>query len=235
MTKQSLLQPAYLLHRRSYSDSSLLVECFTPAGGRFPALAKGVKGKRGSRSASILQPFTPLLVAWSGKGEVKTLVNFEPAAAPLVLQGNRLYCGFYLNELLMRLLGRNDPHESLFARYAHTLETLSQGFSMEVSLRHFEVDMLEQLGYGLVLDREIETGAQLNPNSEYNYVIDRGPVLAEPGITGAIRGSTLLAMLQRELLEPRALREARALTRLVLARYLGERPLKSRELFREVR
>lgn len=114
------LEPAFLLHRRSYSNSSLLVECLTLHHGRFPAIAKGVIGGRGT-GAALLQPFVPLKLNWSGRGEVKTITGFEQSGKNMELQGRTLYCGFYLNELLMRLLQRNDPYEELFGYYTEAL------------------------------------------------------------------------------------------------------------------
>jgi len=231
LVSRNTLLPAFVLHRRAYSNHSLLVEFFTPGEGRFPAIAKGVKKARGHGSG-LLQPFVPVLIRCAGRGEVKSLIGLEPAPGPAVpLQGKALYCGFYLNELLMRLLQRDDPHEPLFEVYAHTLARLSSGGQLEHTLRRFEIRLLEELGFGLVLDREAETGAPLEPNRLYHYRIEHGPTPAEDGV---LRGSTLLALHQRRSLDNQGVRQARELTRRVLAHYLGERPLKSRELFRSL-
>ncbi len=229
MTSRNTLLPAFVLHRRAYSNHSLLVEFFTPLEGRFPAIAKGVKKARGHGSG-LLQPFVPVLIRCAGRGEVKSLIDLEPAPGSAVpLQGKALYCGFYLNELLMRLLQRDDPHEPLFEVYARTLAKLSIGGELAHTLRAFEIRLLEELGFGLVLDREAETGAPLEPNRLYHYRIEHGPMPAEDG---SLRGSTLLALHQRRSLDKQGIRQARELTRRVLAHYLGDRPLKSRELFR---
>ncbi len=230
---QRTLCPAYLLHRRAYSNHSLLVECFTPDAGRFPAVARGVKvGKRGK--AGLLQPFSPLLIRWSGRGEVKNLNGFEAAGPPLMLAGKRLYCGFYLNELLMRLLQRSDPHPSLFSRYAVTLSRLATEHPLEPTLRQFEFQLLDELGYRLVLDRNVDDDSPLIAEHRYQYTLDRGPVPGHEGDPCLIRGSTLLALHEERVLDPGQLAEARQLSRYVLAYYLGDRPLKSRELFRDI-
>lgn len=207
------------------------MECFTPGQGRFPAIAKGVKGGSGRRGGTLLQPFMPLLIRWSGRGEVKTLGHFE-TVAPVMLLGRELYCGFYLNELLMRLLQRNDPHEQLFGIYAETLQQLARREPLEPLLRRFEVRLLEQLGYGLVLDRDVENESPIEPEGRYHYQVERGPLPARPGDSWVIRGSTLLGLNADRTLEHSELREALKLTRYVLRYYLGDRPLRSRELFR---
>jgi DNA repair protein RecO (recombination protein O) len=231
VASRDTLLPAFVLHRRAYSNHSLLIEFFTPAEGRFPAIAKGIKKARGHGS-SLLQPFTPVLIRCSGRGEVKSLIDLEPApAAAVPLRGRALYCGFYLNELLMRLLQRDDPHERLFEVYAHTLGQLSEGERLEHTLRRFEIRLLEELGFGLVLDREAETGAPLEPDRLYHYSIEQGPM---PAQDGSLRGSTLLALNRGQALDKQGDRQARGLTRRVLTHYLGDRPLKSRELFRSL-
>lgn len=226
------LHPAYILHRRPYSNSSLLIECFTLSHGRFPAVAKGVNRGR-STIAGLLQPFHPLLIRWSGRGEVKSLHAQEAVAPPQELQGRLLYCGFYLNELLLRLLPREDPHEALFGSYGSTLTRLAQGDAVEPLLRCFEVELLAQLGFGLVLDRDAVDGAPLNPLQRYHYVIDQGPLPCDSADPAGLSGATLIGLEKGMFSDRVALTEARTLTRYVLRHYLGSRPLKSRELFRQ--
>lgn len=224
---------AFLLHRRDYSNSSLLVECFTRDEGRFPAIAKGVKG-RGKGAAGMLQPFTPLQIQWQGRGEVKTLTRYEQAAPALRLEGKALYCGFYINELVMRLLQRNDPHEQLFIHYERLLDRLSQQGIDEAQLRYFELDMLNELGYGIDLDQAREAGQSIAGEGRYQFLPEQGLVPSLAADDLAISGSTLQALQHRTLSTPRELRESRALLRTILSCYLGEKPLKSRELFRHV-
>jgi DNA repair protein RecO (recombination protein O) len=224
------LQPAFLLHRRPYSNNSLLLECFVAGAGRFPAIARGVSARKGQGRA-LLQPFTPLLIRWSGRGEVRSLNQYEASGRSYPLQGRALYCGFYLNELLMRLLQRSDPHERLFALYADTLAQLAVGDSLEPLLRRFELSLLQELGYGMILDRDIETDTPIQPERHYHYRLEQGPAPADDGDKSVVTGATLLALGSGAPLSPTGIREARLLLRRVLARYLGDKPLKSRELF----
>ncbi len=228
------LYPAYLLHRKPYSNSSLLVECLTPIHGRFPVIAKGVRSSRRSGTA-LLQPFVPLLIGLSGRGEVKTLTSFEPQVQALAMEGRTLYCGFYLNELLMRLLGRYDPNERVFYLYGDTLRRIGSTDNLEIALRRFEIGLLDELGYGLLFDQEAATGAPIDPDGRYHYELERGPIVARRKSSPVIRGSTLLALHEGAILDRIAQGEARELIRRALAHYLGGRPLKSRELFHSLR
>lgn len=225
------LQQAFVLHRRDFSDTSLLIEVFTAAHGRLPLLAKGAKRPRAA-GAALLQPFTPVLLAWSGRGEVRTLVRVEPAGRPIALQGDGLYCGFYVNELLMRLLGRQDPHEVLFVFYRAVLEDLAVGPGLDAPLRRFELRLLAELGYQPVLDREANGRLPVRSDRVYCYRDEQGlvPVVAS-GADGAISGETLLRLAAGEALVGAQIREARSLTRRLLAPHLGDRPLQSRDLF----
>jgi DNA repair protein RecO (recombination protein O) len=222
---------AYLLHRTPYSNSSLLVECFTREHGRFPAIAKGVKGNK-KHAQVLLQPFNPILIKFSGKGEVKTLSGYEQEADAPILKGKNIYCGFYLNEIMMRILARNDPHADLFTYYENALRELSATTDIEPALRSFEVALLNELGYGLLLEEDVETGEQIKHESFYTYELERGPrEIANPD-SNAINGSTLYALAGNIPYNDREKSQARRLMRRVLAHYLGDRPLKSRELFK---
>lgn len=228
---RSRLHSAFILHRRPYSNSSLLLECFVQEQGRFPAIAKGALSGRVA-TVSSLQPFRPLLIQTAGRGEVRTVTAIEPDGRPIALEGEALYCGFYLNELLMRLLGRFDPHPFLFSRYYDTLKQLAKTDGRDQPLRQFELALLSELGYGLLLEQEAESGLPIQPDMQYYYVPERGPVRSKTEEAHPISGRTLLVLAGQELpMAPGGWREARELMRYVLARYLGARPLKSRELF----
>jgi len=231
MHSRDRLQQAFVLHRRDYANTSLLLEVFSGTQGRFPAIAKGAKRGR-APSAVLLQPFTPLWLSWSGRGEVRTLARVEAAGGALVLPGKALFCGFYLNELLMRLLARNDPHEDLFAFYHAALTRLAQGTDLDSPLRQFELCLLQDAGYALDLEREWDTRQPVVAGRTYAYEPERGIRAAgrsEEGPTA--RGETLLALASGNPQTGSAAREARDLMRAALAPYLGTRPLKSRELF----
>lgn len=183
-----------------------------------------------------MQPFRPLLVGVSGRGEIKTLRQAEAEGNVYTLARKALYCGFYLNELLMRLLERNDPHPTLFLHYINALQALSESPSLEDTLRSFEVSLLRETGYELLLDREAEGGEAVQPDGLYDYHIEHGPVRVERHAAvenlNVVHGSTLLSLQQASPLAPQARSEARRLMRRILAFYLGDKPLKSRELFR---
>lgn len=224
------LEPAFVLHRRAFSNNSLIVEFFTLSLGRFPVIAKGASASKKGR-AGLLQPFNPLLIRWSGRGQIKTLTQLEANGPGYRLFGETLYCGFYLNELLMKLVEREDPHQTLYKIYAEALDRLSSKAPIEITLRHFELDLLTELGFGLELETEAGTGRPVIAANVYSYQNETGVVAAEARDGVQVHGSTLLALSRRVALDEKALKEAKAITRYVLAYYLEGRPLKSRELF----
>jgi DNA repair protein RecO (recombination protein O) len=192
---------------------------------------KGVKG-RGKSQSSLLQPFVPLQICWSGKGEVKTLTQYEANGKIRQLAGKSLYCGFYINELLMRLLQRNDPHEHLFHIYTEQIRQLTSNGIDEAKLRYFELDLLDELGYGIALDQDLDNRAPVDPQGYYHFIPERGLGACSAKNENAIYGQTLLLLQSRNLLLPEQLRQARNFLRTILGFYLGDKPLKSRELFR---
>ena len=230
--KPTRLQPAYVLHQRAWRDSSAIVELFTPEHGRVGVVARGVKRPR-SPWRGLLQPFQPLLVAWQGGGELKTLSNAEPQGMALALPPSALASGFYLNELLMRLLARFDAQFTLFGCYDASLRALAavdDASDLETVLRHFECDLLEALGYGLALERDA-AGKALDSEGRYDYQIEHGARPLQGEAEGIVlHGATLLALHRRRLSGERERREAKRLLRAVLARYLGPKPLASRQL-----
>jgi DNA repair protein RecO (recombination protein O) len=225
-------EPAFVLHHHDYGETSLLLEMFTRQHGRLGLIAKGARRARSPLRAALI-PFQPLVVGFSGRGELPTLTAAEPLAAAPVLYGEALFCGLYLNELLLRLLHRHDPHERLFESYTEALARLG-GVDAEAVLRVFEKRLLDDIGYGLVLDRDIEDGTALVPEDEYRYLPERGPVAAratgEEGIL--VHGRTLLGLAAECLDDALSRHEAKRLLRALLARHLGGRPLMSRQLFR---
>lgn len=223
------LQPAFVLHRSRYRDTSLLVELLTKDHGRLAAVARGAMGKRSER-AGMLQAFRPLLIDYRGKGEVGSLGNIEAANKGYLLSGNRLYCGLYLNELIMRLTRRNDAHPLLFAAYTTTLAALSVQSELEGPLRIFEKQLLSSLGFALQLSSEAGGEKPLDPSSRYIYRIGEGPVRTDQ-TQDSISGETLLRLSRNDELVGSCRDEARYLMRHVINYYLDGRPLRSRELF----
>ena len=227
-----LLQPAFVLHRRPYRDTSLLLEVFSQDHGRVGLVARGAAGSR-SRLKGLLQPFAPLLLSWIGAGELATLTAAEDAGRPIPLPPQRVLAGLYVNELLLRLLPRLDPHPGLFAAYPLLLAELAAAPGEEPPLRRFEKRLLEELGYGLTLDCEAMNGTPIVAEEQYCYVLDRGPLAASPSKVGVpISGQGLLALRDGSLNDPTVLREVKRLTRAALAVQLRGRALKTRELYR---
>jgi DNA repair protein RecO (recombination protein O) len=223
------LEPAYVLHSRSFRETSLIVEAFTREHGRIAVVARGAKASR-SRWRNVLQPFRPLLLDWNQKSDLGTLTAVDQVASPPALQGQALYCGLYLNELLMRLLHRGDPHAEVFERYRHVLSELASETSPQPLLRLFEKHLLEAIGYAMLLDREYESAAEIQSQLWYDYHPQRGPQLAPGSGKGRVSGAALLA-LHSENLHAENLPELRMLMRSVIGYHLGDKPLASLSLF----
>ena len=228
------LQPAFLLHRKPYRDTSLLIEAISAEHGRLGLVARGARGRRGGLQG-LLQPFQGLLLSWSGRGELATLTSAEPNGIPLSLRGDALISGFYLNELMLRLLPRHDPHPELYQRYVETLQSLAASGQDEWTLRLFERDLLQELGYGLLLTHEGGSGEMVEPEARYCYHPEFGPQrLVHPDEQCLdVHGLTLLTLEQGGEADDRTRMESKRLMRMILSRYLGPKPLASRELFRQ--
>jgi DNA repair protein RecO (recombination protein O) len=229
-------QPAFVLHTYPYLETSLLVETFTRNFGRVPLVAKGARRPRSALRGSLLA-FQPLQLSWAGKSELRTLHKVEWQGGQPFLQGMSLICGFYLNELLVRLLHRDDPHEQLFLYYQQTLAALSIQKDYTPVLRHFEQRMLQELGYALTLNHDVASGEPMNPDKEYRYEIERGPVALEAGANSyglQLRGKTLLDMEQDDYSDTVTRQQSKALMRYILNHYLGDQPLHTRQLLKDL-
>lgn len=229
------LEPAYVLHRRPYRETSLLVEALTREHGRIGLVARGARGER-SRLRGTLQPFVPLLLSWSGQRELMSLTGAECVEGETPrgeLPGRALLSGFYLNELLIRLLPRLDPHPAIYDAYVEALAGLARLEVEEAVLRVFEKRLLASLGYGLVLGGADCTGKPLDPEGTYRYQVETGAIPGDSSGEGVmVQGATLLAVAEERAGDQRSAREAKRLMRYVLQHYLGDRPLESRSLFR---
>ena len=228
-------QPGFVLHSYPYRETSLIVEVFSRDHGRIGLVAKGARRPM-SQLRGVLMAFQPLLIDWSGGGEMKTLVRAEWQGGQPLLGGQALLCAYYLNELLMRLLPREDPHPVLFRAYGDALRALAAGEGQEVILRRFELALLQELGYGLQLDSDAD-GAPVRPELRYAYIIERGAVpLDEYGIDdpSVVAGRVLLDMARGDFRETETLAGAKALMRRLIQHYLGGQVLQSRRVFTEL-
>ncbi len=237
-----LLEPAYVLHQRAYRDSSLLLEVFSYHHGRVGLIARGVKGKN-NQHRGLLQPFVPLQLSWSGRGELQTVTDVEAIDSMHQLTGQVLLSGFYLNELLINLLHRHDPHSDLFDYYRYTLKQLdgitdsrNEAWVLQRSLRLFEKQLLQEIGYGLILDYAVDKGKEIEPRALYQYVLGQGPVqaVAETSAVSLFKGSSLLSFAEQRLDDPQSLKDAKHLTRMVLEHYLAGKKLHSRQLLQDL-
>jgi DNA repair protein RecO (recombination protein O) len=224
-----------VLHRRPYRETSLLVDLFAQEHGVLRAVARGIRGGK----PQALQPFVALEVAWTGSGTLKTLTQVEITAPAMpLLTGRALYLGLYVNELLVRLLPEYDPHPALYARYRQLLRELTAPGDAEPLLRCFELALLADLGYGLALDRDAQTGLRIEPDVDYVFVAGTG--LVRRGAVGGddtrqrLPGKHLLAMAAEDYTGAGVRQCAKVLLRAALADHLGDRPLRSRELFRKL-
>jgi DNA repair protein RecO (recombination protein O) len=229
-------QPAFVLHVYPYRETSLIVEAFTPEFGRVALVARGARRPR-SELRGLLQGFQPLLLSWSGEHELKTLLKAEWRGGLPRVGGSALLCGFYLNELLLKLLPREDAHPQLFADYETALAELAAGRDQAAILRGFEVRLLAAMGYALPLIREADTGAPVVPAARYHYAFDRGPrrSLPEPGMKlPLVRGATLLALADQNYPDAETAAEAKRLMREVLDHYLEQRGVESRRVVQDL-
>lgn len=233
-TGRITLTPAFLLHHMPWRDSSRILEFFTREHGRVSLFARGVRSQR-SELKAVLQPFQRALISWSGRGEAGNLAAAELDGPPRSLPAARLMSGFYLNELLLKLIARHDSHPSLFDQYEVALAALSSGAPEARTLRIFEKRLLEHIGYGIDLARDAVSGAPLEPGRYYHFRPDRGPWLAVAETQATYRGSSLSSLAAEELGDMQCLRDARRLLREALSACLEGRNLRSREVMAELR
>jgi DNA repair protein RecO (recombination protein O) len=229
------LSPGFILHQYPYRDTSALVEIFSRDYGKVGLVARGIRSPK-SKWRGDVQPFKPLLLSWQLRGELGVLTDVECSRHDGPLSGTVLYSAFYLNELLMRLLERHDPHPALYDDYASTLADLREQSTIEHVLRRFEKHLLDELGYGLVLEHDAETGNEIDPEAFYDYHLESGPVaVADVGGGFVFSGKSLLSMASEEFNHPEVLQDAKRLMRAALRIYLGDKPLKTRELFKQIK
>ncbi len=232
-------EPAFVLHSYPYKETSLIVEVFSRRQGRTALIAKGARRPR-SALRGVLHAFQPLRMSWAGSGELNTLVTAEWQGGLPFLRGFGLMCGFYVNELILRLLPRDDAHEGLFDAYASSLERLGRGEPTAMVLRSFEKRLLAELGYALLLDRDAASGEPIDPDGHYLYDPERGPLpvnCAGGSFTDremVVRGSTLLGLAGDDFSSAETLQQARGLMRALISRRLHGQTLHTRNVLLEL-
>jgi len=231
MSKTSFLNKAFVLHSRPYRNTSLLLDLFCDEFGRISAVAKA--GRK--RWPSSLQPFQSLLIAYSGSGDLVTLTQVEVEKIIPAFSAKRLFCGLYLNELLMRLTIRHDPNPQLFADYSQCLERLARGDDEEITLREFEFSMLSSLGYAIDFLNDAQCGERILPERNYFFKADLGfcQLSQYEDKTGRVvfSGKDIATLQCSNFNDARIRRLAKCLTRLAITPLLGGKPLQSRALF----
>ena len=228
-------EPAWLLHHRPFRDSSQILDILSLDQGRLAVVAKGSRGAK-SKLRGILRPFLPLQLSWFIRSDLGTLTGAEMNGAPLSLSGDALLSGYYVNELILKLLHRHDPQPEIFAAYSRTIERLAGSQDVAAYLRQFEIELLRILGYALNLDHDTETTEPLRPQQQYEYRVEQGlvPVSDRDGPM-VFRGAEIDAIRNQQFADPAVLKNAGSLLRNVIAYHLDGKELKSRKVLKDMR
>ncbi|MDO9052811.1 MAG: DNA repair protein RecO [Gallionella sp.] len=228
-------EPAFVLHSHPFRETSLLLDVYSREHGRLAIVARGARRPR-SALRGVLMNFQPLLLSWFGKGEVRTLHSAEWQGGQPYLQGTALMCGFYLNELMINLLARDDAHEQLFDYYRATLIRLAHETDHAATLRCVEKHMLQELGYALQLETEAGSGKPVQADVVYRYAVEHGAVPDDGDARNGlpVMGKTLLAMSADEYSDPVAAQQSKQLMRMMLNHHLGGKILHTRELIKDM-
>ncbi len=229
------LEHAYLLHQRPYRNTSQLIDCLTIDHGLLTLVAQGSRRPKGGQRA-VLQPFLPLQISWVRRGELGRLTHVELRPPAIELDGQRLLAGFYLNELLLRLLARGDANAAVFSCYSRALAGLAARVNTSTVLRLFELHFLEALGYGLNLYDDVETDEPIRAENRYYFEPEHGARSAAGSSGGddLYRGRDLISLRNETLDDEECLRAAKRLLSRALRVYLGDRPLKTRSVLRDI-
>ncbi|MGZ5198239.1 MAG: DNA repair protein RecO [Telluria sp.] len=223
-------QPAFVLHSYPYKETSLIIDLLTRDYGRVAVVAKGAKRPM-SKLRGVLQTFQPLQTSWSGKSELRTLIDAEWVGGMLPIEKTALLCGFYLNELLVKLLARDDPHPALFDQYVSTLNELAHGEPAQIVLRKFERALLKETGVAASLGRSTATRQPVAPAADYVVDPEKGPREVQPGDAWpVVSGKTLLDMERDDYADPVTQAQSKQLMRFLLAYHLGGAPLNTRQI-----
>lgn len=225
-------EPAFVLHSYPFRETSLLLEAFSRQHGRVALVARGARRPH-SQLRGVLMAFQPLALNWFGKNDLRTLHGAEWLGGQPQLQGTALLCGFYVNELLLNLLARDDPHPQLFEHYRLALQRLAFDADYAATLRRFEKNLLQELGYALLLEREAGSDRQIDDCAHYRYKPEHG---AERNCEGGlpVAGKTLLDMAADDYRDPQTAQQSKQLMRMLLNHHLAGKPLYTRELMKDL-
>jgi DNA repair protein RecO (recombination protein O) len=228
-------EPAWLLHHRPFRDSSQILDILSLDQGRLAVVANGSRGAK-SKLRGILRPFLPLQLSWFIRSDLGTLTGAEMNGAPLSLSGEALLSGYYVNELILKLLHRHDRQPEIFAAYSRTIERLAGGKEVAAHLRQFEIELLRILGYALNLDHDTETTEPLRPQQQYEYRVEQGLVpVSDCEGPMVFRGAEIDAIRNQQFADPAVLKNAGSLLRNVIAYHLDGKELKSRKVLKDMR
>ena len=225
-------QPGFVLHSYPYKETSLIIDMFTRDHGRIGLVAKGAK-RPFSKLRGVLQTFQPLSLSWSGKTELRTLIDAEWVGGMLPLERSALLCGFYLNELLVKLLARDDRHPALFDHYVSTLNQLAHGEPAQIVLRKFERALLKETGVAADLSRCTSTRSRVELDVDYVVDPEKGARIADRGqgeVWPIVSGKTLLDMEREDYADPVTQGQSKQLMRFLLAHHLNGQPLNTRQI-----
>lgn len=234
MSRRVQQQPAYILHHRPFRDTSQILDVLTRDHGKVAVVARGSRGSK-SRLAGILRPFLPLRVSWVAKSDLGTLTGAEVAGVPAGLRGDALLSAYYVNELMLHFLHRHDPQPEIYELYAEVIPLLCSATNMAACLRSFELELLGLLGYAVSLDHEAGTQNDIQPERNYEYRVEQGPVPVDRSEGPLVfDGSSLLAIGAGQFGDADVLRAANRLLRDVITHHLGGKELKSRKVLLEM-
>ena len=231
------LQPGFVLHSYAWRETSLIVEAFTREFGRVALVARGAK-RPTSQFRGVLSPFNPIALSWTGRNEIKTLMRAEWLGGMQPLRGDSLLAAFYANELLVRLLARGDAHPQTFGSYVELLQGLTRTARHDAALRTFELDLLQDIGYAVPLDRCSE-GRLIDARARYEFAGGHGARRVESNVNGEtdgiVSGGTLIAMAARDFEQPQVVSESKALLRQLIRFHLDGKPLNTRRILQDLK
>lgn len=223
------LQPAFILHSRYQGDSNLVLDLLTLSDGRVSALARGVRSEK-SKSRAILQPFTPLLVRLNQGHGLRLLLSVEELAPDCQPKGKLLMCGYYINEVLMRALPQGEVLDGAFELYGNTLQTLDEPY-LDACLRSFEFQLLDLLGMLPDFLNDQQAGKGIDPHLRYQFLPEQGFIVSDQG---AYSGRVILSIANQSWKDAETLSHAKVLFRVLLQSVIGNKPLKSRRMFKKM-